>query len=139
MAATCLVTVLMVHTGYDLLARTLWILVSTLSIVIGYFVIHPAANVQVLLIAVTGGPFILFSVKDSPYMQYFINMAGAEEELYKKWKEITLNSTGSDQVSLSFIPGILSVLPNTVKSSLKHSILSFFFIKRQSIAFGIIL
>ena len=31
-------------------------------------------------------------------MQYFINMAGAEEELYKKWKEITLNSTGSDQV-----------------------------------------
>ena len=29
-------------------------------------------------------------------MQYFINMAGAEEELYKKWKEITLNSS-SDQ------------------------------------------
>ena len=40
----------------------------------------------------------LIIVKDSPYMQYFINMAGAEEELYKKWKEITLNSTGSDQV-----------------------------------------
>ena len=34
-------------------------------------------------------------------MQYFINMAGAEEELYKKWKEITLNSTGSDQVCSS--------------------------------------
>ena len=33
-------------------------------------------------------------------MQYFINMAGAEEELYKKWKEITLNSTGSDQVKI---------------------------------------
>ena len=33
-------------------------------------------------------------------MQYFINMAGAEEELYKKWKEITLNSTGSDQVRI---------------------------------------
>ena len=27
-------------------------------------------------------------------------MAGAEEELYKKWKEITLNSTGSDQVRI---------------------------------------
>ena len=36
-------------------------------------------------------------------MQYFINMAGAEEELYKKWKEITLNSTGSDQVCLRTI------------------------------------
>jgi len=29
-------------------------------------------------------------------MEYFVNMAGAEDELYKKWKEITLNST-SDQ------------------------------------------
>ena len=46
------------------------------------------------------GTFLLVSVKDSPYMQYFINMAGAEEELYKKWKEITLNSTGSDQVRI---------------------------------------
>ena len=35
-------------------------------------------------------------VADSPYMEYFQNMAGAEEELYKKWKEITLNSS-SDQ------------------------------------------
>ena len=32
----------------------------------------------------------------SPYMEHFVNMAGAEDELYKKWKEITLNST-SDQ------------------------------------------
>ena len=46
------------------------------------------------------GTFLIISVKDSPYMQYFINMAGAEEELYKKWKEITLNSTGSDQVRI---------------------------------------
>ena len=35
-------------------------------------------------------------VANSPYMEYFQNMAGAEDELYKKWKEITLNST-SDQ------------------------------------------
>ena len=35
-------------------------------------------------------------VAGSPYMEYFKNMAGAEDELYKKWKEITLNST-SDQ------------------------------------------
>lgn len=35
-------------------------------------------------------------VSNSPYMEYFENMAGAEDELYKKWKEITLNST-SDQ------------------------------------------
>ena len=35
-------------------------------------------------------------VEGSPYMEYFQNMAGAEDELYKKWKEITLNST-SDQ------------------------------------------
>ena len=42
-------------------------------------------------------------VADSPYMEYFQNMAGAEEELYKKWKEITLNSTGSDQVSIQSI------------------------------------
>ena len=35
-------------------------------------------------------------VEGSPYMEYFVNMAGAEDELYKKWKEITLNST-SDQ------------------------------------------
>ena len=50
------------------------------------------------------GTFLLISVKDSPYMQYFINMAGAEEELYKKWKEITLNSTGSDQVRILSYP-----------------------------------
>ena len=49
------------------------------------------------------GKFLLISVKDSPYMQYFINMAGAEEELYKKWKEITLNSTGSDQVRIDLM------------------------------------
>jgi ionotropic glutamate receptor len=36
------------------------------------------------------------AVADSPYMEYFKNMAGAEEELYRKWKEITLNSS-SDQ------------------------------------------
>ena len=42
-------------------------------------------------------------VADSPYMEYFQNMAGAEEELYKKWKEITFNSTGSDQVSIQSI------------------------------------
>ena len=38
------------------------------------------------------------AVRDSPYLQYFKNMAGAEEELYLKWKELTLNSTGVDQV-----------------------------------------
>ena len=34
-------------------------------------------------------------VANSPYMEYFQNMAGAEDELYKKWKEITLNSTST--------------------------------------------
>jgi ionotropic glutamate receptor len=29
------------------------------------------------------------------YMEYFVNMAGAEEELYNKWKELTLNSSGN--------------------------------------------
>lgn len=33
-------------------------------------------------------------VKDTAYMEYFVNMASAEEELYQKWKELTLN--GSD-------------------------------------------
>lgn len=33
---------------------------------------------------------------NSPYLQYFENMAGAEDELYRKWKEITLNRS-SDQ------------------------------------------
>ena len=33
---------------------------------------------------------------NSPYFEYFKNMAGAEDELYRKWKEITLNRT-SDQ------------------------------------------
>lgn len=32
-------------------------------------------------------------VANSPYMEYFVNMASAEDELYRKWKEITLNST----------------------------------------------
>ena len=34
---------------------------------------------------------------NSPYFEYFKNMAGAEDELYKKWKEITLNRSSSDQ------------------------------------------
>ena len=36
-------------------------------------------------------------VKGSPYHQYFKNMAGAEYELYQKWKEITLSGSGIDQ------------------------------------------
>ena len=36
------------------------------------------------------------TVLNSTYLEYFKNMAGAEEELYRKWKEITLNSS-SDQ------------------------------------------
>ena len=34
-------------------------------------------------------------VNDSAYMEYFVNMAGAEEELYNKWKELTLNSSAN--------------------------------------------
>ena len=40
--------------------------------------------------------FVVGNCFDAPYMEYFVNTAGAEDELYKKWKEITLNST-SDQ------------------------------------------
>ena len=31
-------------------------------------------------------------VEGSPYYEYFKNMAGAEEDLYKKWKDMTLAS-----------------------------------------------
>ncbi len=31
-------------------------------------------------------------VEDSPYFEYFQNMASAEEDLYKKWKDMTLSS-----------------------------------------------
>ncbi len=34
-------------------------------------------------------------VANTTYMEYFENMAGAEEELYHKWKELTLNSSGN--------------------------------------------
>ena len=34
------------------------------------------------------------TVKDTVYFEYFENMANAEEELYQKWKELSLN--GSD-------------------------------------------
>ena len=30
--------------------------------------------------------------KDSPYYEYFKNMAGAEEDLYRVWKDLTLSS-----------------------------------------------
>ena len=30
-------------------------------------------------------------VEDSPYYEYFQNMASAEEDLYKKWKDMTLS------------------------------------------------
>jgi len=33
-------------------------------------------------------------VRDSPYMEYFQNMANAEEDLYRVWKDLTLNSSG---------------------------------------------
>ena len=36
------------------------------------------------------------TTNNSPYLEYFKNMAGAEDELYRKWKEITLNRS-SDQ------------------------------------------
>ena len=31
-------------------------------------------------------------VSDSPYFEYFKNMAGAEEDLYRVWKDLTLSS-----------------------------------------------
>ena len=31
-------------------------------------------------------------VEGSPYYEYFKNMASAEEDLYKKWKDMTLSS-----------------------------------------------
>ena len=31
-------------------------------------------------------------VKDSPYYEYFKNMANAEEDLYNVWKKMTLES-----------------------------------------------
>jgi len=31
-------------------------------------------------------------VEESSYFEYFKNMAGAEEELYKVWKDLTLSS-----------------------------------------------
>ena len=34
-------------------------------------------------------------IENTSYMEYFENMAGAEEELYHKWKELTLNSSGN--------------------------------------------
>eukprot|EP00095_Tigriopus_kingsejongensis_P001374 snap_masked-scaffold1253_size52701-processed-gene-0.2 protein:Tk01374 transcript:snap_masked-scaffold1253_size52701-processed-gene-0.2-mRNA-1 annotation:"ionotropic receptor 8a" len=34
-------------------------------------------------------------VSNTTYMEYFVNMAGAEDELYHKWKELTLNSSGN--------------------------------------------
>jgi len=36
-------------------------------------------------------------LKDSPYMEYFKNMANAEEDLYRVWKDLTLNSSAGDQ------------------------------------------
>jgi len=36
-------------------------------------------------------------LKDSPYMEYFKNMANAEEDLYRVWKDLTLNSSVGDQ------------------------------------------
>ena len=33
------------------------------------------------------------TVKDTVYYDYFLNMASAEEELYQKWKELSLNGT----------------------------------------------
>lgn len=71
-AVTSLLTILMVKSGYDFLARVLWMFSSTVAIVIGHFIVHPAANTEVLLLAVTGGPFILFSVKRERGMIYFL-------------------------------------------------------------------
>ena len=38
-------------------------------------------------------------VQNSPYLEYFKNMAGAEEDLYKVWKDLTLSSN-ADQSRL---------------------------------------
>ena len=40
-------------------------------------------------------------VKDSPYYEYFKNMANAEEDLYNVWKKMTLESNRSGQ-NISF-------------------------------------
>ena len=40
-------------------------------------------------------------VEGSPYYEYFKNMASAEEDLYKKWKDMTLSSN-VDQARYGF-------------------------------------
>ena len=41
-------------------------------------------------------------VQGSPYLEYFQNMASAEDELYNKWKEITLNRYVNKNVARFF-------------------------------------
>ncbi len=40
-------------------------------------------------------------VANSPYFEYFKNMAGAEEELYKVWKDLTLSSNADQSRHVS--------------------------------------
>lgn len=60
---TSVMTFILASTGRDWLARVLWMISGTLALVIGHFIVHPVANVQVMLLAMTGGPFLLFSLK----------------------------------------------------------------------------
>lgn len=59
---TSMLTYVLAQTGQDLIARVLWMFSGTLAVVIGHFIVHPVANVEVMLLAMTGAPFILFSL-----------------------------------------------------------------------------
>ena len=60
-------------------------------------------------------------VEGSPYYEYFKNMASAEEDLYKKWKDMTLSSN-VDQARYGFFffcyePKLFQIFQNKFKFS----------------------
>ena len=49
--------------GRDWWARVLWIVSATVAVLLGHFTVHPVGNVEVMMLAMVGAPFLLFSLR----------------------------------------------------------------------------
>ncbi len=71
-------TIYLFHAGFDLFGRLLWVLSGLVGTVFACFIVHPIGNVQILFVALIGGPFMTFSLhRERPLVIGLLGLIGA--------------------------------------------------------------
>lgn len=62
------ISVFLIKVGYSVAGRLAWFVSGLVTVVFGYFIVHPLGTVEVMFAALVGGPFLTFSL----YRERFI-------------------------------------------------------------------